>query len=275
VAAPPAHILSDRGPSPYPCLHYPCSRQYTRSQDQPLLKRLDHQALAREEPFSLACLDLSASSAAATSPSAAPFTLFFYADSYADPYVRLAWMNRVGYALKHGYRVCRAGGSPDPSRRLEWSRLPLLAAASDPSSWTFMQDADALILDLAMPLDKVVEAAVKSQERTVRVDEAAAPVLSSSTPRPRRLFSESTPGGSFTHGEGRRWWSSLLAEGAGAAVEEGGRVSTLRSGEGRRGLREQAAAAAAAAGGAGPLRSPDLILSTDFLTPENEVREGR
>jgi hypothetical protein len=61
------------------------------------------------------------------------------------------------YCRQHGYRfVCRTDGF-DRSRAPSWSKVLFIREELPRSEWVFWTDADALVMDSAVPLTRFVQ----------------------------------------------------------------------------------------------------------------------
>ncbi len=65
--------------------------------------------------------------------------------------------NKEGYCARHGYRfVCRREGF-DRSRPPSWSKVPFMLEELLKCEWLFWTDADALVMNAAVPLTRFVQ----------------------------------------------------------------------------------------------------------------------
>jgi predicted O-methyltransferase YrrM len=67
--------------------------------------------------------------------------------------------NKRAYCKLHGYRCLIATETLDASRPIPWSKIPLiLQAMEDPKArWIFWSDADSLIMNLAVPVEQLID----------------------------------------------------------------------------------------------------------------------
>lgn len=65
--------------------------------------------------------------------------------------------NKTAYCARHGYRfVCRTDGF-DPDRPSSWSKVPFIRAELAAAEWVFWTDADALVMNAAVPVTRFVQ----------------------------------------------------------------------------------------------------------------------
>jgi len=73
--------------------------------------------------------------------------------------VRLGLENKRLYCDQHGYQFVLSTESLDSSRPIVWSKIPLiLETMADPLvQWVFWSDADSLVMNLAIPLEELID----------------------------------------------------------------------------------------------------------------------
>ncbi|MBA3721548.1 MAG: class I SAM-dependent methyltransferase [Parachlamydiaceae bacterium] len=73
--------------------------------------------------------------------------------------VNLSVENKNSYCQQHGYDFICGKESLDPSRPIQWTKIPLiLKAMENPSyKWIFWTDADSLIMNLATPVEELID----------------------------------------------------------------------------------------------------------------------
>jgi hypothetical protein len=80
--------------------------------------------------------------------------------AYDGPYRvigEISSSNKEAYCRRHGHRfVCRTDGF-DMSRPAPWSKIPFIRQELDAADWVLWSDADALVMNGAVPVTRFVQ----------------------------------------------------------------------------------------------------------------------